>query len=34
LLATPPGLRAIQTKLLGQLSTVESSEPLGRRRAG
>jgi serine/threonine-protein kinase len=34
LLATPPGLRTIQTKLLGQLSTVGSSEPLGRRRSG
>jgi eukaryotic-like serine/threonine-protein kinase len=34
LLAVPPGLKALQSKLLGQLSTVEISEQLGRRRSG
>ena len=34
LLTTPPGLRTIQGKLLGQLSTVEINEQLGRRRSG
>jgi serine/threonine-protein kinase len=34
LLAIPPGLRTIQGKLLGQLSTVEINEQLGRRRSG
>jgi serine/threonine-protein kinase len=32
--ATPPGLRTIQGKLLGQLSTVEINEQLRRRRSG
>jgi hypothetical protein len=32
--ATPPGLRAIQGKLLAQLSTVEINEQMGRRRSG
>jgi serine/threonine-protein kinase len=34
LLAIPPGLRTIQGRLLSQLSTVEISEQLGRRRSG
>jgi serine/threonine-protein kinase len=34
LLAVPQGLRALQGKLLTQLSTVEISEQMGRRRSG